>query len=83
MEPMDEFCVKCKRKLFVEKVGQEVLELVAPNGSPYKHMTGDVLECPACGLQVVTRFGKVTGAHEKDFSKQVASARQIGCLEVD
>ena len=81
MRTIDEFCVKCKRKLFVSKAGQEVIELTE-KGEPYKHMAGDVLECPKCGLQVVTRFGTVTPRHDPEFDKLVLSARKIGYLGV-
>ena len=82
MNTIDEFCVKCKRKMRIAKVGQEVVELVASGGAPYKHMDGDVLECPSCHCQVVTRFGKVTMQHDTDFEERIQSARTIGCLEV-
>jgi hypothetical protein len=81
-ETMDEFCVKCRRKLRVAKVGQEVVELVAEGGKPYKCISGDVLECPECGCQVVTRFGKVTMQHDEAFLAYVDAAYTIGCLEV-
>jgi len=79
---MDEFCVKCRRKMRVAKAGQEVIELTARGGKPYKQMSGDVLECSQCHYQVVTRFGKVTAQHDEGFMDRVISARSIGCLEV-
>jgi len=82
MNTRDEFCVKCRRKLFVATAGQEVIELVAPGGKPYKQMSGDVLECPGCHCQVVTRFGKVTAQHDKDFDERVELAKFRGVLEV-
>ena len=70
MNTIDEFCVGCRRKMKVAKVGQEVLELTE-RGVPYKCMSGDVLECPVCGCRVVTRFGKVTPCHEEGFDELV------------
>jgi len=77
METMDEFCVKCGRKMFVAKVGQEVLELTE-KGAPYKLMTGDMLECPECHCQVVIRFGKVTFHYEEGFDDKVQGWRDLG-----
>ena len=74
MNTMDEFCVKCRRKMFVAKVSQEVLELTE-RGVPYKHMCGDVLECPECHCQVVTRFGEVTAQHDEDFADKTLGFR--------
>ena len=81
MKTMDEFCWTCDRKLFVAKIGQDVIELTE-RGEPYKVMSGDMLECPKCGLKVVTRFGNVTAQHEADFDRRVESARDNGCIEV-
>lgn len=66
MNTTDEFCVKCRRKMRLAKADQEVLE-ITEKGVPYKLMTGDVLECPECHCQVVTRFGPVTMRHDEDF----------------
>ena len=77
----DIFCADCGRKLYPVKVGQEVIELTE-KGEPYKVMRGDVLECGACGLQVVTRWGRIVRQHEDDFERKVEAARRIGCLEV-
>jgi len=84
MNTIDEFCVRCKRKMRVAKVGQEVVELTAKDGKPYKLMTGDVLRCPECDYEVVSRFGKVTAMHEEGFDEKVAELRRlgIGLLEV-
>jgi len=80
---IDEFCVKCRRKMFVARIGVEVIELTSVlGGKPYKHMGGDVLECPRCHCQIVTRFGKVTMQHDEDFEERVESARLGGFLAV-
>jgi ferredoxin len=82
MNTIDEFCARCCRKMRVAKVGQEVIELIERGGKPYKHMCGDVLECPECHCLVVTRFGKVTAQHDEGFEERVESARIIGFLGV-
>ena len=79
---MDEFCVKCKCKLFIAKAGREVIDLITRGGRPYRVMSGDVLECPECGMQVVTRFGAVTMQHSHAFKERVERAREMGALEV-
>jgi len=83
MNTIDEFCVSCRRKMRVAKVGQEVLEL-DERGEPYRLMTGDVLRCPECDYKVVTRFGNVMARHDKGFAESVAELRRlgIGLLEV-
>ena len=58
------------------------LSLVGVGGKPYKCMSGDVLECPKCGHQVVARFGEVTAQHDDGFAEAVESARAEGALEV-
>jgi len=77
-----EFCVKCRRKMRVVKAGQEVLELTATGGRPYKLMSGDVLRCPECDYEVVSRFGKVMAMHEEGFDDKVRGVRRFGLLEV-
>jgi len=79
MDTRDEFCVKCRRKMHVAKVGQEVLELTE-KGTPYRLAAGDVLECPKCGYQVVTRFGKVTPHYEAGFNELVGRLRRRDLL---
>lgn len=83
MNTIDEFCVKCRRKMRVAKQGQEVLELTE-EGEPHKLMTGDVLRCPECDYEVMTHFGRVTASHDKGFGESVAELRRlgIGLLEV-
>ena len=77
MDTIDEFCVRCKRKMRVAKVGQEVLELTE-RGEPYKLMSGDVLRCPECDYEVVSRFGRVTPCHEEGFDEKVQGWRDLG-----
>ena len=74
----DEFCVRCRRKMRVAKAGPAVLELTAAGGIPYKLMQGDVLRCPECDYEVVSRFGGVTAKHEKGFDARVKQLRELG-----
>ena len=78
MNTIDEFCVKCQRKMRVAKKGQEVLELTAKDGRPYKLMSGDVLRCPECDYEIVSRFGEVMARHEKGFDERVRGLRGLG-----
>lgn len=75
--------MKCRRKMRIAKVGQEVLELTE-GGVPYKLMTGDVLRCPECDYEIVTRFGNVLASHDKGFAESVGRLRDlgVGLLEV-
>ena len=77
MITVDEFCVKCRRKMRVAKAGQTVLELTE-KGVPYKLMSGDVLRCPECDYEVVSRFGSVMAKHEKGFDARVKQLRELG-----
>ena len=77
MNTIDEFCVKCRRKMRVAKAGQEVLELTE-KGVPYKLMSGDVLRCPECDYEVVSRFGEVMAMHEEGFAERVQKLRDLG-----
>ena len=83
MNTIDEFCVKCRRKMRVAKQGQEVIEL-DEQGEPYKLMRGDVLRCPECDCEVVSHFGSVAQRRDKGFAEEVAELRRlgIGLLEV-
>jgi len=50
-------CVSCGHELQVATVGVLAIELYQHNSKPYKAWNADLLECPTCGLQIVSNFG--------------------------
>jgi len=56
-------CLSCSKVFRVQKIGVRLEEMM-PAGSDrpgewasYKLWSGDLLECPECGLRIVARFG--------------------------
>jgi len=80
---LDEYCYPCRRKMKVDIVGIEVLEMTA-KGEPYKLWSADVLICPVCGQTVVTRFSDrpISQQGQEGFEKQLKRAWKMGVLEV-
>ena len=76
-------CVSCLIEYRVARVGVNVLFLDG-NGEPCQLWSGDVLECPACGNQVIFRWGDhaYAAAYQEDFADCVATAKQVGCITV-
>jgi len=54
-------CVKCQCELRVKENGVGLLDMFNPSDKPepqpYQIWDADLLECPKCGLEVVTQFG--------------------------
>ena len=50
-------CVACERWLHVVKNSVTVEEQLA-DGSPYKLWDADLYECPRCGFQIISGFGR-------------------------
>ena len=53
---MKEICVKCNKQLKVVKVGVNVVERA--EFGDYRLWAADLLECPNCKHQVVSRFAE-------------------------
>ena len=77
-EGWPEQCALCERDMCVAKTGQEVLELTAKGGRPYKLLTGNILRCPECDYDIVAQFDGVIMQHDKGFGDQVAALRRLG-----
>ena len=80
---LDEYCYPCRRKMRVDTVGIEVLEMTE-TGEPYKLWSADVLICPVCGQTVVTRFAEKPASQQgqEGFEKQLKEAWGRNVLEV-
>lgn len=51
---LKEICVKCQTEMRVEIIGVLVIEMA--EFGPYKVWGADLMKCPGCGCEVVTRF---------------------------
>jgi hypothetical protein len=50
-------CVRCGRFCDVKKNSVTVEELLA-DGAPYKLWDADLYQCPECGTEIITGFGR-------------------------
>lgn len=51
-------CVKCMTHYRTKKIGVELAEMLEDGETHYKIWHADLLECPGCKAEVVTRLGQ-------------------------
>ena len=76
---MREVCVPCKIEMRVDEVGVAVLEMATFSGrvGPYKLWIADMMKCPRCGHQAVTRFADfpIAEHYQPNFEQRLAQTR--------
>lgn len=72
---MREVCVPCEVEMRVETVGVAILEMAS--FGPYRLWMADLMKCPHCGHEAVTRFanGPFTEHFQPGFEKLLAQTR--------
>jgi len=74
-------CVKCEIELRPKKNGV-FLEETRHYDLPYKIWHADLLECPSCGFQIITGFGRDPSAEHFEDKYEVLKARvEFYCRE--
>ena len=76
---MREVCVPCGIEMRIETVGVAVLEMATFSGrvGPYKLWMADLMKCPRCGHETVTRYADrpIAEHYQADFEKRLAETR--------
>ena len=76
---MREVCVPCKIEMRIETVGVAVLEMATFSGrvGPYKLWMADLMKCPHCGHEAVTRYADrpIAEHYQSDFEARLAQTR--------
>ena len=72
---MREVCVPCEIEMRVHEVGVAVLEMAS--FGPYKLWMADMMKCPHCGHEAITRYADrpVAEHYQSGFEQQLAQTR--------
>jgi len=62
-------CVKCKCEMVVHKVGIATL-FVDQFNNPMEIRAGDIVKCPICGMEIITRFAD-TGEYNQEIINKI------------
>lgn len=69
-------CVQCQARMDVKRTGVSVIETAGLPANPCRIWRADLMQCPICGKELLTRFGHepVAERHHEDFEAALAAA---------